>query len=90
MEIINKNTVKIKKEEALILLDIWENTDIQDMKLYGDFNDYLIAGKRLRELKNIGNPFTIMEVEEYFALSINLLTNLNLIKLEKLQLSKDK
>ena len=79
IEIINKVYIAIDKEDGLALLNTWEHTSMEGMKCYGDTNPYLRVGNILRKLKDNNIPFVRVELEDYLAFSINLITNPNLI-----------
>lgn len=88
MKIKNNIEIYIEREEGLRLLKVWESTNMGGMKLYCSFNDYIRAGKKLRPLKEKNLPFIIMSIKEFQALSVNIITNVNLINIKKVMSSE--
>ena len=85
MQLISKPKMFIEEEEGLALLNAWENTGAEGMKMYGDLNPFLKVGNILRELHKKDCHFVKVNVDDYFAFSINLITNPNLMNIEKIK-----
>ena len=84
MELSNNMEILISKEEGLALLNTWEHTLMEGMKCYGDTSAYLRVGNILRKLKD--NIFFVrVRLEDYLAFSINLITNPNLMDIDKIK-----
>lgn len=76
----NEIEFRIEREEALELLKVWDRTDITGMRLFGDFNSYLQVGNILRKLKKDSKcRYVDIDVEDYYAFSVNIITNINLV-----------
>jgi len=79
MEIRNKISLMIEREQGLALLETWEKMEMVGMKCYGDTDAFLRVGNILRKLKNENVKFVSIDVKDYFDFSINIITNPNLI-----------